>query len=590
MGDIFFEKWEPKLKYLDYAIQPIVSTISGRLYGIELLIRGVEQAGFSSIESFFNEAYNDRVLVPLERALREKAAQKIINIRNYRNVTIFYNYDHRIMEMPDYHFGFTEDILKKYNIPLTNWCLELTEKTNHNFTTVYNTVLLRARRSGFKLAIDDFGSGFSNFELLYHSEPDFIKLDKFLIRDISKDLRKASITTAIIKVSKSLGITIIAEGIETEAEYYYLKSLDVDLIQGYFIQKPTKNEYDIKLKYEYIESLYSRDRRNSATFNNYIKEEMTFVPPLKHNCSLLDVLNHFQNSMYDFVPILDGNNSPIGIIMEKDLREYIYSPYGRELLTSKLHNITISEFLKKTPIVDIRSKVEDALNLIVNYNSIGVFVTNDMTYLGFLTNISILKILNDIRLQQAFETNPLTGLPGNTLISENINNSLSDEKNYYYLIYFDFDNFKPFNDKFGFRVGDRAIQTFASILKKYKNGSDHFVGHIGGDDFFMSIKCEESSPYYVLSILEKITKEFNEFTTSFYSMDEILNKCYVSLDRNGNKTTFPLLGVSAAIIEIPNIALNISEIELSRLIADLKKTAKLSNLKYSLSTIIPRSE
>lgn len=590
MGELFLEKWEPKLKHLDYAIQPIVSTISGRLYGVELLIRGVEQAGFSSIEAFFNEAYTDKVLVPLEKALREKAAKKIINIKNYRNIIIFYNYDHRIMEMPDYHFGFTEDILKKYQIPFTNWCLELTEKTNHNFTSVYNTVLLRARKSGFKLAIDDFGSGFSNFELLYHSEPDFIKLDKFLIRDISKDLKKASITTAIIKVSKSLGITIIAEGVETEAEYYYLKSLDVDLIQGYFIQKPTINEYDIKLKYEYIESLYSKDRRNSTTFNNYIKEEMTFVPPLKHNSSLLDILNHFQNSMYDFVPILDGNNSPVGIIMEKDLREYIYSPYGRELLTSKLHNITISEFLKKTPIIDIRSKVEDALNLIVNYNSIGVFVTNDMVYLGFLTNISILKILNDIRLQQAFETNPLTGLPGNTLISENINNSLSDEENYYYLIYFDFDNFKPFNDKFGFRVGDRAIQTFASILKKYKSGSDHFIGHIGGDDFFMSIKSKESSPYYVLSILEKITKEFNEFTTSFYSMDEILNKCYVSLDRNGNKTTFPLLGVSAAIIEIPNIALNISEIELSRLIADLKKTAKRSNLKYSLSTIIPKSE
>ncbi|MCX8083838.1 MAG: EAL domain-containing protein [Calditerrivibrio sp.] len=590
MNQLFKEKWEPKIEYIDYAIQPIVSIISGKIHGIELLIRGVEDCGFTSIEHFFDTAVNDKVLVPLEKALRDKAAKKISNIKNYRNIIIFYNYDHRIMEMPDYHFGFTEEILKQYNIPLNNWCLELTEKTNHNFTSIYNRVLNRAKKSGFKLAIDDFGSGFSNFELLYHSEPDYIKLDKFLIRDINKDLKKASLTTAIVKVAKSLGVTIIAEGVETEAEYYYLKSLDVDLIQGYFIQKPTKDEYSIKLKYEDIESLYNRDRRNVVSVNAYLKEEMVFIPPLKHNNSVVDVLTYFQNSNYDFVPVVDSNFTPVGIILERDLREYIYSPFGRELLTSKLHNITLMDFVKKTPVIDIRSKIEDAMNQVVNYNSIGIFVTNDMTYMGFLTNNSILKILNDLRLKQAFETNPLTGLPGNTVISETINNALKDTVNYNYLLYFDFDNFKPFNDKFGFRVGDRAIQTFATILKKYQNNDSFFIGHVGGDDFFASIKTEKSNPYSIITVFEKIVSDFKDFTSSFYSIEEIMNRCYISLDRNGNKTCFPLLGVSAAILEIPPFEINISEIELSKLIAILKKNAKLNSSKFSLSTLNPSIE
>jgi len=125
----------------------------------------------------------------------------------------------------------------------------LTEKINHDFTSVYNKVLIRTRKSGFKFAIDDFGSGFSNFELLYYSEPDYLKLDKFLIRDINKDLKKASLTASIIKLAKSLGVIVVAEGVETEAEYFYLKSLDVDLYSGLFYTKTNDSmNNDIKIK------------------------------------------------------------------------------------------------------------------------------------------------------------------------------------------------------------------------------------------------------------------------------------------------------------------------------------------------------
>jgi len=199
-----------------------------------------------------------------------------------------------------------------------------------------------------------------------------------------------------------------------------------------------------------------------------------------------------------------------------------------------------------------------------------------MTYLGFISNSAMLKILNDIRLKQAFETNPLTGLPGNTLILESINNALSDTSSYSYLIYFDFDNFKPFNDKFGFRIGDRAIQSFANILRKYKQNGNVFIGHIGGDDFFMMIKTPESTPIDVINTFENISKDFIDIIDHFYTAEERSQKYYISVDRNGNKANFPLLMVSAAILEIPDIEINISEMELSRIIAELKKVAKNS--------------
>ncbi|MGC8925717.1 MAG: EAL domain-containing protein [Calditerrivibrio sp.] len=590
MKHIFFEKWEKKLEKIDYAVQPIVSTLSGKLFGVEFLIRGVEEIGFKSISSFFDEAYEDQVLVPLEKTLRKKVAEKASKIKNYRNINIFYNYDHRIMEMPDYTFGFTEQVLGEYKIPPSNWCLELNEGLNHSFTAIYNKVLLRAKASGFKLAIDDFGTGFSNFELLYHSEADYIKLDKFLIREIHKDNRKISLVSAIKDIARSLGITLIAEGVETEEEYYCLKNFNIEFIQGYFIQKPTTDPYSIKLKYENIESLYNSDRRKSTGFNSRIKEAMVFIPPLKIDSSIGDLFTRFQNSNYDFIPLVDTNFAPVGVVFETDLREYIYSPFGRELLTSKLHKKTIKDFMKKMPKVDIRTKIDDVLKLIVTFDSQGIFVTNDNEYVGFLPNNAVLKILNEIRIQEALETNPLTGLPGNAAIAANINKILKDEDNVNYVVYFDFDNFKPFNDKFGFRVGDRAIKGFGEILKDLKRREDKeiFIGHIGGDDFFMSISFKEYETEAVIKMILNIIDEFQKLSTSFYSFEEIVNKSYQSVDRSGNLKNFPLLGISAAIIELPKISIEITDQDFSKLIAVLKKNAKSNGSKISISTLLNR--
>lgn len=317
MNQIFIDKWQDKIENIDYAIQPIVSTISGKLFGIEVLIRGVENIGFNSINDFFDSAFKDKVLVPLENALRRKVVEKVSKIKNYKNIIVFYNYDHRIMEMPDYRYGFTEEILEEYNILPSNWCLELNEGINHEFTSIYNKVLLRAKASGFKLAIDDFGTGFSNFELLYHSEADFLKLDKFLIRDIHKDNKKLFLVSAIKDIARALGVTLIAEGVETEEEYYCLKNLDIDLIQGYFIQKPTIDQYLIKLQYEHIEKLYNLDKRKSTSISSFIKDSMCFISPLNNNSSIEDVFDRFQSSDYNFIPIVDKNFFQTCIIYEK---------------------------------------------------------------------------------------------------------------------------------------------------------------------------------------------------------------------------------------------------------------------------------
>jgi EAL domain-containing protein (putative c-di-GMP-specific phosphodiesterase class I) len=94
------------------------------------------------------------------------------------------------------------------------------------------------RKEGFRTAIDDFGAGYAGLNLLADFQPDILKIDMKLIRDINHNKVKQTLVRSIQQISEELGIQLIAEGIETEDEYKYLRDSGITLMQGYFFQKP----------------------------------------------------------------------------------------------------------------------------------------------------------------------------------------------------------------------------------------------------------------------------------------------------------------------------------------------------------------
>lgn len=174
------------------------------------------------------------------------------------------------------------------------------------------------------------------------------------------------------------------------------------------------------------------------------------------------------------------------------------------------------------------------------------------------------------RTVRSLDANPLTHLPGNTSIMEELQNRI-DKGKPFAVGYADLDKFKVYNDQYGFEKGDEIIRMSARILIKHvqeKGGHEAFLGHIGGDDFVFI--AEDS---LINSICQGAIEEFDKTAPEFYNDEDRKRGCLIGKDRQGNEIKAGLLSISIGVVgsathHITHVA------QISEIGAELKKFAK----------------
>ena len=570
--------WDEIIDKLDYAFQPIIYAQSGKLYAVEALLRNVQDIpNITTIDDLFDLVFSNDYLYEFDLLLREKAIKKFANI-NIPNLKLFYNLDNRIIYNKNYSSGNTQKILTKYNLSKDKIIFELSEKGTSIEQNALSTMLQRYKQSGYSIAIDDFGIGVSGLKLLYFSEANIIKIDRFFISNIDQDSKKKLFCSSIIEMAHIMGMQVIAEGIETVKEFYTCKDIGADFIQGYLVQKPTVEINEIKSLYNNILTLINEDKRNNP--NATIDEE--FIEPiiaLSVNSSLYELFVHFKESTKNnFVPIVDEYDNFLGIIYETDIKKISYSQYGLALAQNKTFSSSLIKYLKPALYVEISWGIDKILEM-YNQNSkdaLGIFITQANKYRGFINLNSLLTLSYKRNIEIATNQNPLTKLPGNNQIEKFIEKTLKrNQKTITHIIYFDFNDFKPFNDIYGFRLGDRAILIFSELLQK-RYPKDSFIAHIGGDDFFVGLKNHKFEEVFELT--NKVQIEFKNSVENLYSKKDKENGLLIAKDRFNIERSFNLLSVSSAIIEI-NPKSNISNFD--NTLNVLKKASKGSSKPIS---------
>ncbi|SFE88574.1 EAL domain-containing protein [Alteribacillus iranensis] len=234
-----------KNKSISTFFQPIVGLQNGQNLGYEVLNRPPSSSIFPSTGEFYefigktNQVFSFEHFcraISLERYVKGSAGKAAD-----RNSYIFLNVHPKVLMDSNYKSGETVQLLKKLGIAPNQIVFELTEReavTNFNH---FVQVLKHYRSQGFRIAVDDAGSGYNSLKTLAYIKPEFIKLDMSLIKNIDNSKVSQQLVTMLLEFSRQSSTYVIAEGIERIEEFYYLRGKGVDFGQGYLLGKP-KNE------------------------------------------------------------------------------------------------------------------------------------------------------------------------------------------------------------------------------------------------------------------------------------------------------------------------------------------------------------
>ena len=559
-------------KEIRTVFQPIVSLRDGSIYGHEALSRITCESVIKTPSMMFDAAGKYNRLWQLELLCRTKALEAafIFMVPPY-DKKLFINVNPYTMHDETFKRGFTKDFLKQYNIDSNSVIFEITERNVITDIDSFKSTINYYKNQEYSIAIDDTGSGYSGLNLISDVNPHFIKLDMNLIRGIDKDRLKYALVKGMFEFSKVSNILIIAEGIETYEELDTIINLGVQYGQGYYFQEPEIGikEIDQTVLNSIIEINSKKNYiSNGFTSNIYIKNLA------KNNSCVINPDERVSKVYETFVRNNDcaglcvvDDDVPVGIVTKGNIALKLSGNYGFSLYKNrKISEIMDKEFLY----VEYNTPISVVSDLAMNRTNEKLYdlivVTENNKFAGIVTIKDLLQKTTELEISAAKHLNPLSGLPGNIIIEQTLNKLILNSPKYS-VAYLDIDNFKAYNDVYGFKSGDQVIELLSDTLKKYRDRF-YFIGHVGGDDFVVIVDECVNNDYFMC-----IKKEFERDVLKYYNDSDIENGYIISANRRGEIEKFPLITLTC--VALNNAENNYKSVaDLTEKLAHLKKVAK----------------
>jgi diguanylate cyclase (GGDEF)-like protein len=260
--------------------------------------------------------------------------------------------------------------------------------------------------------------------------------------------------------------------------------LGVDFIQGYFIAKPSFERKSINPA---VKEILDPKRRLKSIEKHPILSMVEPLPLFNTHTLVNAVETYFREHPHQWLVGITEDSRLAGVMQRDRLFAALGTRYGNSLYLER----TIPILMDTNPlIVEDTTPIEVVSSLAMQRTDAqlydGIIVANQRKPIGMVSVANLIKTMSERQIQIARGANPLTGLPGNLLIDQEIRQHL--ERNISFgLIYVDLNKFKYYNDLYGFQQGDAAIKTLSDVLlnASYSAADETFVGHIGGDDFII---------------------------------------------------------------------------------------------------------
>lgn len=430
------------------------------------------------------------------------------------------------------------------------------------------------RAAGVGVALDDFGHGHSSFEMWYELRPEYVKIDRFLVHGLRESAGRLAIVRSLVDVAQALGTDLIAEGIEHADDLRLLRDIGIRYGQGFFIGRPDRAARQLPIATSVRPStdeavpLHPRIASNPAARTLRVGQLLIEAQPLTPNATSDDVSRVFdRHPGLHAIPVVK-DDYPVGLINRRNFMEQFARPFVRELRARE----SCMRFVSPSPVIceadqPIDSMVDVLRGEDQRYLTDGFIIVRNGRYAGIGTGEALVRSVTELRIEAARYANPLTLLPGNIPITAHIERLLASKRPFA-AAYFDLNNFKPFNDAFGYFRGDEVIKQLADVLTAHAAAGLDFVGHVGGDDFVVLFQSEDWRERSVAAY-----RTFNAEVRTFFPEGERATGQFDSEDRSGRAVQYPLTTVAVGIACIRDCT-GLQAVDVANLAATAKRDAK----------------
>lgn len=531
--------------------QPIVNLADASIHAHEALIRGPVGSPLHTPDCLLRAAAQEDLRYEFENACVVSTLRQWGHMRSGGRlfVNISANALVRVFNLRGRE-GLLRWILDLRVMPRT-LVLEITEHERVDSMDRLAEVVQEIRSAGVSLALDDFGDGHSSLRLWSQLKPEIVKIDKYFTRNISAHGDKLKTIQALQQIATIFGSSLVAEGIETAEDLRVLRDLGIEYGQGYFLGHPDRTP----LKYLGVDPQRVLGERQVVVFpelgrmsqGGHLRSlsllRAPTVTPETRNDTLAEIF--LEHPTLHAVAMLEGER-PVGIINRALFMNEYSKLYYREVWGRKPCGVHAN---REPRLIEREHSVDELVGILTSqdqrYLNDGFIATENGRYVGLGTGDQLVRSVTETRIEAARHANPLTFLPGNIPISQHMERLLKKQVRFV-ACYADLNNFKPFNDYYGYWRGDEMIRLLARIAMEQCDSQRDFLGHVGGDDFIILFQ----SPDWKVRC-ERLVAEFAERALAMFDDQARLRGGINAEDRHGVQRFFPCttLSIGAAVID-----------------------------------------
>ncbi len=476
--------------------QPIAELRHARVLAHEALIRAPIDCPWPNPDALFSVAREQGLSIHLELECFRQALKAWRD--SPREGKLFINLSASALVESLAHDGieWLTGTASAAGVALSSIVIELTEHEHVTHLQPIQEALAVLRRAGAALALDDFGDGRSSLRLWSELRPEYVKIDKYFVQSVHQKAHKLHTLRALQQLADTFGSELIAEGVEHQEELRILRDLGIPLAQGFLLGRPqpevitTLNSVTLDVLHQREISVLPLQRQVSnrgLTASSLLLPAISLPATATHD----DVATLFKQHPDLHAVALVEEERPVGLVSRKAIQELYLTLYTRDLFGRRpcLQHANLQPL-----VVDIHTPIENLTQVLTSsdqrYLSDGFIITEGGRYRGLGTGEQLVRSVTEARIEAARHANPLTFLPGNIPSTLHIGRLLHNGHDFV-ACYADLNQFKAYNDQYGYWRGDKMICLQAECLQHACDPQRDFLGHVGGDDFVLLMQSPD---------------------------------------------------------------------------------------------------